>query len=108
MQLLVVEDDSVVGRALRQGLSEANVECQWVRDGEQGLELAKSQQFGIRFARHFAARSRRTRGLERASERAGILTPVLLLTASGTVEDGIAGLTAGADDYLVKPLRSQS
>jgi DNA-binding response OmpR family regulator len=45
MRLLVVEDDPVVGKALRQGFAEASCECQWVRDGERSLELAKSQQF---------------------------------------------------------------
>lgn len=102
MQLLVVEDDPVVGRALRQGFSEANIECQWVRDGERGLESAKSQQFdAIVLDLLLPGRG----GLEVLEELrgAGILTPVLLLTALGTVEERVAGLTAGADDYLVKP-----
>jgi two-component system OmpR family response regulator len=102
MQLLVVEDDPVVGKALRQGFSEANVECQWARDGERGLELAKSQRFdAIVLDILLPGRG----GLEvlRELRGAGILTPVLLLTALGTVEERVAGLTAGADDYLVKP-----
>jgi two-component system OmpR family response regulator len=102
MRLLVVEDDRVVGRALRQGFSEANFDCQWVRDGELGLELAQTQQFdAIVLDLLLPGRS----GLEvlRELRRAGILTPVVLLTALGTVEERIAGLSAGADDYLVKP-----
>jgi two-component system OmpR family response regulator len=102
MQLLVVEDDPVVGRALRQGFSEANHECQWVRDGERGLELAKSQQFDAIVLDLLLPRRG---GLDVLKEfrGAGILTPVLLLTALGTVEERVAGLTAGADDYIVKP-----
>ncbi|HTU91173.1 MAG TPA: response regulator transcription factor [Gemmataceae bacterium] len=102
MQLLIVEDDPVVGRALRQGFLEANIECQWARDGERGLELAKSQQFdAIVLDLLLPCRG----GLDVLKElrSAGILTPVLLLTALGTVEERVAGLTAGADDYLVKP-----
>jgi two-component system OmpR family response regulator/two-component system copper resistance phosphate regulon response regulator CusR len=102
MQLLVVEDDPVVGQALRQGFSEANLECEWVRDGERGLELAKSQQFdAIVLDLLLPQRG----GLEVLKEirDAGILTPVLLLTALGTIEERVAGLTAGADDYIVKP-----
>ncbi len=102
MQLLVVEDDPVVGRALRQGFSEANLECQWVRDGERGLELAKSQQFDVIVLDLLLPRRG---GLDvlRELRAAGIQTPVLLLTALGTIEERVAGLTNGADDYLVKP-----
>ena len=102
MELLIVEDDPVVGRALRQGFSEAGFECQWARDGERGLELAKSQQFDAIILDLLLPRRG---GLEVLTEirAAGIQTPVLLLTALGTVEERVAGLSAGADDYLVKP-----
>jgi two-component system OmpR family response regulator len=102
MRLLVVEDDWKVGRALRKGFSEASLDCQWVRDGERGLELAKSQQFdAIVLDLLLPGRN----GLEVLKELrgAGILTPVILLTALGTVAERVAGLSAGADDYLVKP-----
>ena len=102
MQLLVVEDDPVVGRALRQGFSEAHLECEWVRDGERGLELARSQKFdAIVLDLRLPGRG----GLDvlRELRSAGILIPVVLLTALGAVEERVEGLTAGADDYLVKP-----
>lgn len=102
MQLLVVEDDPVVGRALRQGFAEASLECEWVRDGERGLELARSQQFDAIILDLLLPR---LGGLDvlRELRGAGIQTPVLLLTALGTIDERVAGLTAGADDYLVKP-----
>jgi two-component system OmpR family response regulator/two-component system copper resistance phosphate regulon response regulator CusR len=102
MQLLVVEDDPVVGRNLRQGFLEANHECEWARDGERGLELAKSQQFDAIVLDLLLLRRH---GLEvlRELRAAGILTPVLLLTALGAVHERVAGLSAGADDYIVKP-----
>jgi two-component system OmpR family response regulator/two-component system copper resistance phosphate regulon response regulator CusR len=102
MQLLVVEDDPVVGKALRQGFAEADFECEWARDGEQGLELASSQQFDAIILDLLLPRRG---GLDvlRELRRAGIQTPVLLLTALGTVDERVAGLATGADDYLVKP-----
>jgi DNA-binding response OmpR family regulator len=102
MQLLVVEDDPVVGRALQQGFSEADFDCQWVRDGERGLELAKTQQFDAIILDLLLPRRG---GLDvlRELRAAGIQTPVLLLTALGAVDERVAGLTTGADDYLVKP-----
>ncbi len=102
MQLLVVEDDPVVGRALRQGFCEANHECEWARDGERGLELAKTQQFDAIVLDLLLPRRP---GLEILKElrAAGIQTPVLLLTALGAVDERVAGLSAGADDYIVKP-----
>jgi two-component system OmpR family response regulator len=102
MQLLVVEDDHVVGKALRQGFLEANFECQWVRDGERGLELARTQQFDAIVLDLLLPRRN---GLDVLKElrAAGIQTPILLLTALGDVDQRVAGLTTGADDYLVKP-----
>ncbi|HEY7326106.1 MAG TPA: response regulator transcription factor [Gemmataceae bacterium] len=102
MRLLVVEDDLVIGKALRQGFREASLECNWVRDGDRGLELAKSQQFDV-IVLDLLLPSRGGLDVLREIRDAGILTPVLLLTALGTVEERVAGLTAGADDYLVKP-----
>jgi two-component system, OmpR family, response regulator len=102
MNLLVVEDDPVVGKALRQGFAEANFECEWARDGEHGLELAKSQQFDAIILDLMLPRRA---GLEVLGELRGasIHTPVLVLTAMGAVEERVEGLTSGADDYLVKP-----
>lgn len=102
MQLLVVEDDPVIGRALRQGFSEAHLGCEWVRDGESGLELAKTQQFDA-IVLDLLLPQRGGLDVLKELRGAGILTPVLLLTALGTIEERVAGLTAGADDYLVKP-----
>jgi two-component system OmpR family response regulator/two-component system copper resistance phosphate regulon response regulator CusR len=97
-----VEDDPVVGRALRQGLSEADHACEWVRDGEHGLEAARSQRFDAIVLDLLLPRRG---GLDvlKMLRGAGIQTPVLVLTALGTVEERVAGLMAGADDYVVKP-----
>ncbi|HEY7428169.1 MAG TPA: response regulator transcription factor [Gemmataceae bacterium] len=102
MQLLIVEDDPVVGKALRQGFAEADMECQWVCDGERGLELARSQQFDA-IVLDLLLPKRNGLDILQEIRDAGIETPVLLLTALGAVDERVAGLSAGADDYLVKP-----
>src|SRR5436305_1618688 len=102
MQLLVVEDDAAIGKAIEKGFEEAGHHCQRVRDGEKGLELARSQKFdGIILDLMLPGLA----GLEilRRLRHEGHGTPIILLTALGSVEERVAGLQAGADDYLVKP-----
>src|SRR5258708_37870313 len=47
MDILVVEDDPVIGKAVQKGLSEAGHDCTWVKDGKEGLELAMSQKHDV-------------------------------------------------------------
>ncbi|ADB17901.1 two component transcriptional regulator, winged helix family [Pirellula staleyi DSM 6068] len=102
MKLLVIEDDPVLGKALERGLSEAGHFCQWERTGKSGLEQASTQQFD---ALVLDVMLPDTTGMEvvRKIRHDGIGTPVLMLTALGSVDDRVAGLNSGADDYLVKP-----
>jgi two-component system OmpR family response regulator/two-component system copper resistance phosphate regulon response regulator CusR len=102
MNVLVVEDDPVIGKSLNKGLSEAGHNCVWVKDGKHGLEQALSQRFeAIVLDLLLPGVS----GLEvlRKVRAGGVRTPVLLLTALGAVEERVAGLKTGADDYIVKP-----
>ncbi|MBX3027964.1 response regulator transcription factor [bacterium] len=102
MRLLVVEDEAALARHLRRGLEEAawTVDvCERVEDAWRllllnaydlvVLDLGLPDQDGTELLRRLRA--------------AGRSTPVLILTARGGVEDRIAGLNAGADDYLGKP-----
>jgi two-component system OmpR family response regulator len=102
MNLLVVEDDPVLGKALQRGLNEAGHTCEWVRNGRKGLEEARSQRFD---AVVLDLMLPDLDGVEimKSLRGEGIRTPVLMLTAMGSVEDRVTGLKAGADDYLVKP-----
>jgi two-component system OmpR family response regulator/two-component system copper resistance phosphate regulon response regulator CusR len=102
LELLVVEDDPLIGKTLRKGLSEAGHSCMWAKDGQRGLELACGQQFdAIILDLMLPARP----GLDvlRELRRQAIQTPVIALTALGAVEERVNGLNAGADDYIVKP-----
>src|SRR5262245_17176235 len=99
MNLLVVEDDPAIGKSLQKGFEEQGHDCLWVRNGRRGLTEAEEQRFdaiildlllpempGLEVLRDLRAR--------------GIRTPIILLTALGSVEERVAGLNAGADDYL--------
>lgn len=102
MELLVIEDDPLIGKALKQGFSESGHECAWSKDGESGLTMAASGQFdAVILDLNLPGRS----GLDllRTLRKQGNRTPVLVLTALGSVEERVAGLQAGADDYVVKP-----
>jgi two-component system OmpR family response regulator/two-component system copper resistance phosphate regulon response regulator CusR len=102
MHLLVIEDDPVLGKALERGLNEAGHPCALVRSGQSGLDEASSLQYD---AVVLDLMLPDLPGLEvmRRLRQLGVRTPVLMLTALGSVEDRVGGLQAGADDYLVKP-----
>ena len=107
MRLLLVEDDAMIGEAVQTLLRGEGHAVDWVRDGLQAdaalcpgpggghgydrvlLDLGLPGQDGLQVLRHL--RGRRDR------------TPVLVATARDAVRDRIAGLDAGADDYVVKP-----
>jgi two-component system, OmpR family, response regulator len=102
LNVLVVEDDPVIGKSLSKGLSEAGHSCVWVKNGPSGLEHGLSQRFNAIVLDLLLPG---LPGLEvlKQIRAAGVRTPVLLLTALGAVDDRVNGLKAGADDYIAKP-----
>jgi two-component system OmpR family response regulator/two-component system copper resistance phosphate regulon response regulator CusR len=102
MDLLVIEDDPMIGKALRKGLEEAGHGCALAKDGDRGLELARRQQFDAVILDLMLPG---LPGLDvlRQLRASGIQTPVIVLTALGSVDERVSGLNAGADDYVVKP-----
>ena len=102
LDILVVEDDPVIGKAVQKGLSEAGHECTWVKDGKVGLEQAMSQKHDV-LVLDLLLPGESGLSLLETLRGAGIRIPVVVLTALGSVDDRVTGLTRGADDYLVKP-----
>jgi two-component system, OmpR family, response regulator len=102
MNVLVVEDDPVVGDSLTKGRSEAGHTCVWVMNGQSGLEHGLSQRFNAIVLDLLLPG---LAGLEvlKQIRAAGVRTPVLLLTALGAVDERVNGLKSGADDYIAKP-----
>jgi two-component system OmpR family response regulator len=102
MRVLLVEDDAMIGDAVRHALRAEHYAVDWVRDGEVAdsalrtgnydlvlLDLGLPKRDGFEVLRSLRARHS--------------TVPVLVATARDAVRDRIAGLDAGADDYVVKP-----
>jgi len=102
MNILVVEDEKTLGKAIQRGLCEAGHLCTWTCHGLQGLKLAGSDQFDIVVLDRMLPDLPGLDLLAQLREQ-GSRVPVLMLTALGSVEDRVQGLETGADDYLVKP-----
>ncbi|MBX7168853.1 MAG: response regulator transcription factor [Pirellulales bacterium] len=102
MQLLVVEDDPVIGKALRRGFTESGQRCTLVADGAAALEALAAQAFDV-IVLDILLPGISGLDLLRRVRESGNRTPVILLTALGSIEERVAGLKAGADDYVVKP-----
>jgi DNA-binding response OmpR family regulator len=102
MNILVIEDDPAIGRNLVQGFTEAGHECELAVDGVAGAELAAQQRADAIVLDLMLPGQPGLEVLRGIRER-GIRTPVVVLTARGAVEERVAGLERGADDYLVKP-----
>ena len=102
MRLLLVEDDKALGEGLRLGLRQEGYTVDWLEDGASALHALLSEDFDLLV---LDLGLPRMSGLQvlRELRRSGSALPVLILTARDATEDRIAGLGAGADDYLVKP-----
>jgi DNA-binding response OmpR family regulator len=104
MKILIVEDETKVAEVLKRGLVEAGYEADVAYDGQIGLRLAQTGQYDMIL---LDVNLPIINGLElckRLRER-DESTPVLMLTALGMSDDIVAGLEAGADDYLPKPFK---
>ncbi|MEB0055902.1 response regulator [Variovorax sp. LG9.2] len=102
MRLLVVEDDPMIGRAIRQGLVAAGYAVDWAEDGRIAeLALANGVYDLVVLDLGLPARDGMT--VLEELRRSGNHVPVIIVTARDAVDQRIAGLNAGADDYLLKP-----
>jgi two-component system, OmpR family, response regulator QseB len=104
MRILLVEDDASLGAGLQTGLMQSGYAVDWVRDGAKAL-LALSNPAEIFAAVVLDIGLPLYSGMEvlRATRLSGNKVPILILTARDTLDDKVAGLDAGADDYLLKP-----
>lgn len=104
MRILLIEDDAMIGRSLVRGLEDQGMTVDWVRSGADGhaaltsdkdehalvlLDLGLPEMSGLEVLRH-----------ARVTRKA---LPILVITARDGLDDRIAGLDLGADDYIIKP-----
>lgn len=102
MRLLVVEDDVKMAALLRRGLSEEGSAVDIARTGEEGVWMAAATGYDAVVLDVMLPGIDGFEACRRMRDE-GVWAPVLLLTARDSVEDRVAGLDGGADDYLTKP-----
>lgn len=100
--VLVIEDDSDTAQQLVGCLRTSGYTVDLARDGHEGLALGHSAQYAVMTVDRMLPR---IDGIEviRRLRAEGIVTPTLIVSALGEVDDRVRGLRAGGDDYLVKP-----
>jgi two-component system OmpR family response regulator len=102
VHILLIEDDTEAAKFLVKGLRESGYSVDHAADGREGLSRATEGQFDLvvtdRMLPHLDGLT-----VIQLMRRKGITTPVLVLSALGSVDDRVRGLKAGGDDYLTKP-----
>ncbi|WP_050464113.1 response regulator [Herbaspirillum autotrophicum] len=102
MRVLLVEDDLMVGAAVRKGLRQDGFAVDWVQDGK-AAELALQQEDYALLLLDLGLPQKSGLAVLQSLRAQGNKIPVLITTARDAVADRVAGLDAGADDYLIKP-----
>jgi len=102
VRILLVEDDGMLGEAVRDGLRQEGYVVDWVRNGGAALAALSTSSFSA-LVLDLGLPDSDGLGLLRRLRQSGQATPVVIVTARDRVSDRIGGLDAGADDYLIKP-----
>lgn len=102
MRILVVEDDEVLGSGLQSALSHFGYAVDWVKDGDAAALFLDASDYDL-VVLDLGLPHRSGIEVLRDLRSAGKIMPVLILTARDSIDDKIAGLDAGADDYMTKP-----
>lgn len=106
MRILVVEDEQNVAAFIEQGLTEEGYTVDVAVDGELALDYAQTYDYDMILLDVLLPKMD-GRQVARTLRQRGVQTPILMLTALDAVDDRVAGLDSGADDYLVKPFAYQ-
>ncbi len=101
-RILVIEDDAETAGQLVDCLQTSGYSVDLARDGEEGLRLGRAAEYVAMTVDRMLPRIDGIEVIRRLRED-GVLTPALILSALGEVDDRVRGLRAGGDDYLVKP-----
>jgi two-component system, OmpR family, response regulator len=106
MRLLLVEDDAMIGEAVLDVLRAEHYAVDWVRDGEMAEAALQSEHYDLVLL-DLGLPKRDGLDVLRTLRGRGQTMPVLVATARDAVGDRVAGLDAGADDYVVKPFDTE-
>lgn len=102
MRILLVEDDPQIGAAIASALEDAGMAADWVTDGSAALASVEAGAFELMLLDIGLPKKDGLSVLKQIRQKKNSI-PVIMITARDAVEDRIAGLDLGADDYLVKP-----
>jgi two-component system, OmpR family, response regulator QseB len=102
MRVLLVEDDGMIAQGLQTALRQSNFAVDWVADGKSADAALQDSVFDVVLL-DLGLPQRDGLDVLRAMRQRGNAMPVIILTARDEVQNRIAGLDAGADDYIVKP-----
>ncbi len=102
MRILIVEDEHKIANALKKGLEQESYAVDVEYDGEDGLHAALNEDYDLLILDRMLPG---VEGMEicRQVRSKHIHCPIIMLTAKDQIKDRVAGLNAGADDYLIKP-----
>ena len=103
MRILVVEDEPKIAQAVKKGLELKGYAVDMVHDGDNGLTYAMDPDYDLIVLDRMLPGSIDGTELCKKVRASGVSTPIIMLTARGTIGDRVEGLNSGADDYLVKP-----
>lgn len=103
MRVLIIEDEHKIARALKKALEQETYAVDVAFDGDEGYAMATTEPYDIAIIDRMLPGDYDGIGIVKAMRAAKIHTPVLFLSALGSVTERTNGLDAGADDYLVKP-----
>jgi two-component system OmpR family response regulator len=102
MRILIVEDDKKIASFIEKGLKAAGFAVDHAPDGQEGLDLALSEPYDAAIVDLMLPKKDGLSVIE-TLRREKINTPVIILSAKGSIDDRVKGLQTGGDDYLTKP-----
>jgi DNA-binding response OmpR family regulator len=102
MRVLIIEDEEKISAAIAHTLRQTSNEVDCCPDGDEGYILAQKNIYDV-IVLDLRLPGRSGLDIVKALRRQKIATPILILTALGSVDDRVSGLETGADDYLIKP-----
>jgi DNA-binding response OmpR family regulator len=102
MKILVIEDEKKVANFIKRGLEEEKFEVDTANDGETGMQMAVESSYNL-IVLDVILPKRDGMSVVKELRARKIMVPVLMLTAKDSLDDIVAGLNSGSDDYLTKP-----
>jgi len=103
MRILLIEDEHKIARALKKALEQESFAVDVAYDGDEGYAMATTEPYDVAIIDRMLPGEYDGLDIVKSMRDTKIHTPVLLLTALGSVSDRTTGLDSGADDYLIKP-----